>query len=371
MKKAIKKKKTLKGLFAPSTVSKEDIAKAKKPVKKTTKTVAKPKAVKKPESSHPGLRKEVLDKIASGSKKKKGALKNPAKVDAERNDAITRAFEDYMSRLRAPRFGDIKIGDDGSDSHSDLRLAAYVVKKSKINPVRLIAKIKAGDEIVTSLIMECIAYNAWLWSNWCSRIWASTLQEEPPIRRVVGIQLHDLIPFADTEGVFDKLIVSMKKNAEVKKALQALGHCKTKVRLMPIITAKAKPATLYALNDLMVWKTLNGLASSYSIRGLIVRSSLMDLETLPRDICVVYVDEQQRKSMLSKFEEAAEYGFRVILSLDSLKGKLKSVKDIRASETYRKFQNTWGGLYPLITVPPASNMGLVSKVSKLGDILLI
>lgn len=352
------KKKLTGGLFGPSSISEK---KSPPKVSAKVKPKASTKKAKPDKVIHPALAN------AKPNTAKGGALKRKIKPDPVRDAAIAKAFEQYMHKMHLPAWGNTKLDADekGFDGHADLKLEKFLVNQLKMTKEKIISKALLGDEKVISTIIQCATYNAWAWSNFAHRIWSNTLNEQPPIRRVVAINLSDLIPCVNHVQVLDHIIAALCKDKELKQAFQSLGLCKTKVRLLPLLQTSAKPATMYKLYDLLTWQKGN----SYSMRGLVINADVQAIEDLPRDICIIQLSDL-RKSALSQLNTAMQTGHKVIMPFAVLKGDLKSLKDIKSSKTYQQLTKTWSGLTPLISMPNNSKMEIIGKVSKLGDILL-
>jgi hypothetical protein len=180
---------------------------------------------------------------------------------------------------------------------------------------------KPGPKLTEALVKASI-YNVWQWSNFCSRIHMETLALDPPIRRIVNIDLKDIFPFAEEAGSINRYMnIHLRDNTDASQAFANLGNMRYKVRLLLTIHPRQElaPKTIYRLFDMMKFPVSNN-----SIWGLALNlSKELSYFTYPRE-AVILQPNNLRKS--------------------------------REAESY---------------LPTASKMVKVAKVSKLSDILLV
>jgi hypothetical protein len=370
-----------------STEVKKKARKAPSPVSAKKKLAAfepkKRKPKKEPEAKSKASKSAIekkLDKLPNKQKQKETnksvkaiGRKSSKKVPAELSKIIHENYMEYLKTIHRPKWGNGNLDADskGFDGYDSLRLAPYLSKTLAIKPHRLadIWNDSPGEKL-REAVVKATTYNVWQWANFCSRLWSETLQLDPPIRRIVNIDMRDIIPFADYQGTLDRMFnVHLRDNKDAKNAFANLGNMRSKVRLLFTIQGNQQVSNkaIYRMFDMLGFP-----ANTNSIWGITVDlSKNLSYASYPREAVILRPNDLRKSREAEAYlEEAIDAGYRVILPYELVKGSATSVKEMRQSSIYSKLSQSWKGLSPLITMPVDSKMVKVAKVSKLSDILL-
>ena len=352
---------------APSSTStKKKLAAYEPPKKRKLKPAGKQKVEDEP--------KTKVDKKKQASTKK--AVKKIASykwgADPKRDKVIHANYMAYLKAHSLPRWGNGELDADskGMDGADTLRLLTYVSKQIAIKPKRIVDLLldKPGPKLVEAVV-KAATWNIWQWANFCSRLWSDTQNLEPPMRRIVNIDVADLFPGCETPKVLDRYVNLIKDDSDAVQALRNLAMIRYRIRLVFTIKHEYEVSqkTLYKLFDLMHFT-----ASDKSIWGIAVDLSKSDdYSAYPRDVAILKPNDLRKSSEVESYlDEAIDAGYRVILPFDLVQGKATKLKEVKQGPIYSKLCKSWKGLSPLITMPLDSKMVKVAKVSKLSDILL-
>lgn len=348
--------------------------------KPSTKSKAIKKAPKGPSSLSTKKSKSVSKtpvKTSTAKKNTKAKKRTPKPLNVKvhgKNPALDKIIHRnllaYFKERKLKVWGNNQLDADskGYDGYDSLYLKDYV--KDQIGKKISETNIDSIFDKYSDIFIKAATRNVWQWANFCQRLWVETQQADPPVRRLVNMNLTEIMPYSDY-GIASKFIASINK--DLLTALTNLGTIRSKVRFVISFDETHK---LNARDSYKLFDALKFVPSEKSIWGLMfVCDKQTDYCSYPRET-VILCPQNLRKSKEAEryISEASNLGYRVVIPFDLLRDGKSSIQEIKSSNLYTQLVKSWKGLRPIVTIgmdSPMARKKKLSMISKLSDILLV